>query len=122
MAFGDVLHRLLAENRLSQKQLAAALNLAPSTLGNYVRNLREPDFRTLRAIAAYFCVSTDRLLEYSLPDSVAGSSELRLLHIYRSLPAEKQHLLFEQARLLLRLEEQQKGGLSSSSPPNSRIG
>ena len=64
MKFGDVLRELLEEQNLSQKQLAAELNISASALGNYIRNNREPDFEILKRIARYFCVSTDFLLIY----------------------------------------------------------
>ena len=54
MKFGDILRELLEENELTQKQLAQDLNIAPSTLGNYIRNIREPDFETLKIFATYF--------------------------------------------------------------------
>ena len=66
MKFGDVLRELLEEQNLSQKQLAAELNISASALGNYIRNNREPDFEILKRIARYFCVSTDFLLNYQL--------------------------------------------------------
>ena len=43
MQFGDVLRGLLEETEITQKQLAAELNLLPATLGRYIRNEREPD-------------------------------------------------------------------------------
>ena len=39
MLFGDILRNLLEERNLSQKQFAEELKIAPSTLGNYIRNL-----------------------------------------------------------------------------------
>ena len=51
MKFGDVLRELLEEQNLSQKQLAAELNISASALGNYIRNNREPDFEILKRIA-----------------------------------------------------------------------
>ena len=54
MLFGDILRELLEEEGISQKQLAHDLNISAPTLGNYVRNLRQPDFETVKRIAAYF--------------------------------------------------------------------
>ena len=48
MNFGDILRELLEDRDLSQKQLADALNISASAIGNYVRNNREPDFGTLK--------------------------------------------------------------------------
>ena len=61
MSFGDNLRALIEERGITQKELARKLNIAPSTLGSYVQNVREPDFETLKTIAGYFDVSTDYL-------------------------------------------------------------
>ena len=42
--FGDNLRTLIEERDITQKELARQLNIAPSTLGSYVQNVREPDF------------------------------------------------------------------------------
>lgn len=101
MQFGDILRNLLEETGMSQKELAEQLNIAASTLGNYVRNLREPDYKTLKQIAAVFQVSTDYLLD-SHSNPTITPDEQRLLQIYRSLTAEQQELFFEQGKLFLR--------------------
>ena len=43
MSFGDNLRALIEERDITQKELAKKLNIAPSTLGSYVQNVREPD-------------------------------------------------------------------------------
>ena len=47
MNFGKQLEQLIEDNDISQKQLAKALNIAPTTLNGYLHNYREPDFSTL---------------------------------------------------------------------------
>ena len=64
MSFGDNLRTLLEERDITQKELARQLNIAPSTLGSYVQNVREPDFSTLTLLADYFDVSIDYLLDH----------------------------------------------------------
>ncbi|MDR0857683.1 MAG: helix-turn-helix domain-containing protein [Oscillospiraceae bacterium] len=91
MMFGDILRNLLEDNGLTQKQLAAILNIAPSTLGNYVRNEREPDYKTLKHIAEYFKVTTDFLLDCNT-SQVLTHSEAELLRVYRNLSPERQRL------------------------------
>ena len=44
MSFGNNLRVLIEERDMTQKDLAKQLNIAPSTLGSYVQNTREPDF------------------------------------------------------------------------------
>ena len=62
MIFGRQLRALIEEQGITQKELAGKLYIAPSTLGCYVQNTREPDFATLMVIADYFDVSIDYLL------------------------------------------------------------
>ena len=54
MSFGDNLRALIEERDITQKELAKKLNIAPSTLGSYVQNVREPDFATLKMFANFF--------------------------------------------------------------------
>ena len=101
MEFGDILRELLAERGITQKQLGQDLSLAPSTLGNYVNNLREPDYTTLKRIAQYFHVSTDYLLDYHA-SAGASHQETRLLQQYRAMDAKTKQLFLAQGELLLR--------------------
>lgn len=85
MKFGDILRELLEDNDISQKQMAADLNIATSTIGNYIRGIREPDFEILKLFAAYFNVSTDYLLDFR-SDITGEHDEDELLRLYRVLP------------------------------------
>ncbi len=102
MNFGDILRELLEDNNITQKQLAGDLNIAATTIGNYIRGMREPDFEILKLFASYFNVTTDYLLDFQ---SGIGRdhNEEELLRLYRSLPQDKKELLLEQGKLLLRL-------------------
>lgn len=62
MPFGQRLKSLLEERGIAQVELAQRLNLAKSTVSQYVSGHREPDMEMLQKIAAYFSVSTDYLL------------------------------------------------------------
>ena len=44
---GDTIKELLELHSMTQKQLAEALDLSPSALGNYIQGTREPDFSQL---------------------------------------------------------------------------
>lgn len=99
MVFGDILRELLEENNMTQKQLGDALNIAPSTVGNYIRNIREPDYATLLEFARYFGVPTDYLLGYST-DKRSSHGEQKLINIYRKLNCEYREILTRQASLL----------------------
>lgn len=60
--FGTRLRQLRKEDNLTQKELAANLGLAFSTISMYERGIREPDFETAESIADFFNVSMDFLL------------------------------------------------------------
>ena len=107
MKFGEILRELLEDNDITQKQLAADLNLAPTTIGNYIRCFREPDFAILKLFATYFNVTTDYLLDFQ-PEITKDHKEDALLRLYRSLPAEYKDLLLDEGKLLVRhaLKEQ----------------
>lgn len=115
MTFGDILRELLENSDITQKQLAADLNIGATTIGNYIRGLREPDFEILKLLAAYFNVTTDYLLDFQ-SGTAKDHGEDELLHLYRSLPDEKKDLLLEQGKLLVRhnLKENAKSSKSGS--------
>ena len=69
MNFHKRLRDLIEENDITQKKLAADLNIAASTVSSYVQGVREPDFSILLRLADYFHVSTDYLL--GLSDNVS---------------------------------------------------
>lgn len=103
MNFGNQLRALIEEQGITQKELAGRLNIAPSTLGCYVQNTREPDFATLTAIANYFDVSIDYLLAHRTPQAKSDREET-LLRIFRSLSDEQQELYLEQGKAFLRIQ------------------
>ncbi|MBQ4556367.1 MAG: helix-turn-helix transcriptional regulator [Clostridia bacterium] len=103
MTFGNILRELLEDNNITQKQLAEELNIAATTVGNYIRGIREPDFEILKLVASYFNVTTDYLLDYRL-DITKTHKEDELINIYRCLSDEKKELLLEQGKLLVNFE------------------
>ena len=60
--FGERLRFLRSERNLHQSELGEILELSPSAIGSYERNLREPSHAHLVRIADLFNVSTDYLL------------------------------------------------------------
>lgn len=104
MKFGEILRELIEDNDLTQKLVAKDLNIAPSTLGNYIRSIREPDFNTIKRIAEYFNVTIDYLMDYRSPNA-ENKNEDELLRIYRSLSDKNQNLLIEQGKLLVRFNK-----------------
>ena len=107
MKFGDNLRTLIEERNMTQKELATYLNIAPSTLGSYVQNTREPDFSTLKVLAKYFDVSIDYLLDYT-PKEAMPETEKEMLRIFRSLTAEQQYICIEQCKIFIRMNYEEK--------------
>lgn len=101
MKLGDNLKNLLEQYDITQKQLAQQLDITPAALGNYIRNIREPDYRTLIKIADFFHVSTDFLLGHNIHRQYTGDEEI-LLHIFRSLNEEQQEFYLEQGKIFIR--------------------
>lgn len=99
MKFGDTLRCLIEDNDKTQKEVANALNIAPTTLGNYIRNLREPDFKTLVSIANYFNISTDYMLGNVYSKDLTPEEE-RILNIYSRIPPDKKELYIEIGKLM----------------------
>jgi len=100
MELGEILRNLLDEREITQKQLAIALNIGASTLGNYIQNAREPDYDTLKRLANYFDVTIDYLLDYR-SSKAKSSQEDEVLRIYRALNQDQQELFIEQGKLLI---------------------
>lgn len=111
MSFGENLRTLLEERDVTQKELAIQLNIAPSTLGNYVQNTREPDFATVKLIAKYFQVSIDYLLDYQFEKKVTVK-EFELIRIFRSMTPEQQDIFVEQGKAIARMNQKEKAKLS----------
>ena len=108
MRFGEILRWLIDENELTQKKLSEDLHIAASTLGHYVNNRREPDYDTLKRVAAYFGVSIDYLLDYH-PKQGANDAEDDLLRVFRKLPPAQQRIYLEQGRAAARVCAGKKG-------------
>lgn len=107
MSFGDNLRTLIEERDITQKELAKKLNIAPSTLGSYVQNVREPDFVTLKMFANFFDVSTDYLLDHSVKEC-STRQENEMLRVFRSLSEEQQYICIEQSKVFMLVNQKRK--------------
>lgn len=117
MRFGDILRNLINDRNITQKQLASDLNIAPSTLGNYIQDSREPDFQTLKDIANYFNVTVDYLIDNRSPYTKSRNEE-ELLRIYRSLSPEQQDLYLEQGKVFLKINAKESAKSSNLTHQN----
>lgn len=62
---GENLNRIkavLAEKRVTQKELAEALNVTPGAVSTWCRNFKQPDLHTLYEIASFINVEVWSLL------------------------------------------------------------
>ena len=114
MSFGDNLRGLIEERDLTQKELAKQLNIAPSTMGSYVQNTREPDFNTLKLLASYFNVSTDYLLDHQSNQTI-NHQEDDLLRIFRSLSNTQKDICIEQCKAFVKINYREKETTAKSS-------
>ena len=84
---GDVIRVLRIKRGYSQAQLADAMGLKRSAIGNYERGIREPDLDTIEAFADFFDVSVSDMMGREEPNYRHGivltTGESRLLAAYR---------------------------------------
>lgn len=107
MKLGEIIKELLEQYGMTQKQLAEELTLSPSAMGNYIQNIREPDYATLICIADYFHVTTDFLLNHVSKSGHTHNEEI-LLHIFRSLSEEQQEIFLEHGKVFVRQNQKVK--------------
>ena len=85
----DRIEQLRIENRMTQKQLAALLEVSQATISKYEGGKRSPDLHILCRICHVFGVSMDYLLGLSeirkQADSLLDGNDRMLLSMYRSL-------------------------------------
>ena len=98
--FGDIIQELLSLKGLSQKQFAEILAIPYTTLNGYIKNKREPDFKTLIQISDVLNVSIDFLLSHISTDKPHNSNELILLQWYRELTTEQKELITVQIQTM----------------------
>lgn len=99
MSLGSHLEELLSRNGITQRELADALHLSPSTINGYVRNRRTPDPDTLSHIASFFDISLDYLVDsspfHSYLESDLDTEENILISNYRGMDSAHQRCLLE---------------------------
>lgn len=68
--FGERLRKLRQDRELKQEQIAAILNVSPSSVGMYERGEREPSLDTLIKLSEFYKVSLDYLLKGKKEDDI----------------------------------------------------
>ena len=103
MNIGYRLFNLIEEEGITQKELAAILNLSATTLNGYIKNRRQPDANTLVRLASYFNTTTDYLYGVTSMREPANSpfnaEERHLINIYRAMPEDKKTLFIETGKV-----------------------
>jgi len=59
-----ILKELREEKELSQAELGKEIGVKQTTISQYERGLREPDFQTLKRLCDFFAVTADYLLGF----------------------------------------------------------
>ncbi len=88
------IRKLRREKKLTQQELAKALDVSPSTISMYEQGRREPDIDLLLRLAVFFQTTTDDLLglndqqdsKMPLIKGQLNENEWKVIHAYRSDP------------------------------------
>ncbi len=101
MAFGDKLKEILEDREISQKDFAASLNMAPTTLNGYIKNNRQPDFETIKNIASALNVSIDFLLDYNYKENITLSvQEISLILKIRKMNVYQKDIIYSLVNII----------------------
>ena len=98
-----IAEQLIEEQNITQKQVASAINIAPSTMNGYVSGTSEPDFDTLKRLAAYFKVSSDYLLDIPLSPGKGGAED-DLLRVFRAMTPSQQEVFVGIGKVFVKTE------------------
>ena len=94
--------KALREKRgVSQNQLGALINKAPSTISNYENGAREPSLDDLCALADFFDVTLDVLVRGKEKDRQQCRSIKDLVNDFDSLTDEHLEMMIEVAQAVL---------------------
>lgn len=96
MKFCDNLRNLRLQRQLTQMQLAEYLHTSQSAITSWENGRREPDFRTVEKIAAYFNVPLSALLPSN--DNLDDSYVITVAEAFQQNPYLK--LLFDRLRFM----------------------
>lgn len=100
MEFGDKLLMVLNEKNISQRDFAAALNIAPTTLNGYIKNKRQPDFALVKQMAFSLNVSIDYLFDYENNNVTLNLCELSLIAKIRRMNENEKQIIIDLVNLI----------------------
>ena len=105
--------RLRTERNITQDELARALGVSRSTIGNYEQGIREPDFDMLEKIADYFNVNMSILLDNQteVEEYLRQKNEklYEFIQRFMRLDASDKARIDERVRILLEDEKYKDG-------------
>lgn len=119
MQIGHRIAQLRSQKNISQKQLAADLNVSTGLIGLWETDKRVPSLECFIALIDYFAISADTLLENDRklrPEQYQNilntSSEMqKIYHTFIQLNEDNQDILIGEAKKMLktqRLEERRE--------------
>jgi len=94
-SLGEKLRVVLDENKITQKELAKKLNIAPTTLNGYISDKRQPDLETVKKIALSLGVTTDYLLECQDGSINLSAKEMALVWQLRRMTPSQRDVVVE---------------------------
>lgn len=116
MEIGHTIAHLRAEKKISQRDLAAAINVSTGVVGLWETNKRLPSYECIIALADFFSISTDLLFEkdrklksaqYNATASTDSATQ-KIVNTFSMLNEDNRDILIGEAKKLLkqqRLEE-----------------
>ncbi len=125
MEVGHTIANLRIKAKLSQRSLAAALNVSPGVIGLWETNKRLPSFEGIISLADFFGISTDVLFEkdrelkseqYNKSISQNGNSKI-LLDTFSALNEDNQYILIGEAKKMLKNQRLEERRENTTLPP-----
>lgn len=110
------IRELRIERKLTQAELADAIDSTFKNISKYENSHREPDLNTLIKFADFFKVSLDYLVERDftpacgIPEQYikVSSEEKTLLHLWNELDEDDKDLVLERINTLLEVQKRKK--------------
>ena len=96
MTFGERLRTLIQKKRITQQELADALDIPRNTIWRWINNKATPESNNLQALATFLCVSVDDLLHdppqhndgWVLQFKVAHELSEEVIDLSKNVPVE----------------------------------
>ena len=113
MEIGHTIAHLRAEKKISQRDLATAINVSTGVVGLWETNKRLPSYECIIALSDFFCISTDLLFEkdrklksaqYNATVSTDSDTQ-KILKTFSMLNEDNRDILIGEAKKLLKQQQ-----------------